>query len=275
MAQELFSHSRLASFESCPRKFQYRYVLRLPSEFESIEGFVGKRVHEVLERLYQFAAEGRIPSLARVLERFHLWWEERYDPERIRIARSENDAGFYRKLGERCLTHYYRSFYPFDGDQTLAIEEHVRFSLDEAGAYRMQGIIDRLVEARDGAIEIHDYKTSQRIPAQDQLDRDRQLALYQLGLRQRFGEERPVRLVWHFLQHNQRRTSERTPEQLEELRTQTMALIDRVRAEQDFEPRPSPLCRWCEFSHVCPASPERRSAAPEEPRAGDDQPALL
>jgi len=271
MAEEVYSHSRLASFEDCPRKFQYRYVLRIPAETQSIESFLGKQVHEVLERLYLFTTSGRVPSLARVIDRFRIWWTEHYDPSRIRIARAENDADHYRALGERCLTNYYRRFYPFDGDHTLAVEERVAFSLDPDGAYRMQGFVDRIVRARDGAVEIHDYKTSQRMPRQAQLDRDRQLALYQMGVAERFGAETGVRLVWHYLLLDQVRTSRRTTEQLDALRGATIGLIDRIRAETRFEPRPGPLCRWCEYHDLCPASAARDPAAAgrEPPQPGE------
>jgi putative RecB family exonuclease len=265
VAEELYSHSRLSSFEDCPRKFQYRYVLRVPVATESIEAFLGRRVHEVLERLYLFAAEGRVPSLARVLERFHLWWEEHFDRGRVRIARDGVDAAHYRSVGERCLRNYYRRHYPFD-DHTLGVEERVDFALDADGRYRIQGYVDRVVRARDGALEIHDYKTSARAPRQEQLDRDRQLALYQLGLAGRFGDGEPVRLVWHYLAVDRRLTSQRTPAQLEGVRAQTVALIDRIRAERAFTPKPGPLCRWCEFNALCEASPLRaQSAAPAPP----------
>ena len=98
---EIYSHSRLSSFEDCPRKFQYRYVLRIPSESESIEGFVGKRVHEVLERLYRVAGSGRVPSLERVLQRYRILWDEHYDAKRVRIVRVENSVDSYRETGER------------------------------------------------------------------------------------------------------------------------------------------------------------------------------
>lgn len=261
---EIYSHSRLSSFEDCPRKFQYRYVLKLPSDTEGIEAFVGKRVHEVLERLYRFAVDGRVPSLARVLERFRLWWDEHFDAARIRIVREGLDAEHYRRIGERCLSHYYRRHYPFDADETLAVEERVLFSLDPAGEYRIQGFVDRVGRARDGTLEIHDYKTSARVPRQERLDRDRQLALYQMGLAGRFRSER-VRLVWHYLATDQVRTSQRSPEQLEALRFDTVALIDRIRAEEQFAPRPGPLCGWCEFNDVCEASPVRRKAAAQSP----------
>jgi len=117
----VFSHSRLSSFESCPKKFQYRYVLRVPSDSESIEQFLGKRVHEVLERLYIAVGKGLVPSLSQVLRRFQLLWDENYDAERVRIARPENSVGSYRGLGERGLSNYYRRFYPFEGGKTLDV----------------------------------------------------------------------------------------------------------------------------------------------------------
>ena len=191
---ELYSHSRLKCFENCPKQFYYRYVLKLPQETESIEAFVGKRVHEVLERLYRFVGEGHLPSLPNVLNRYELMWEAEYDPEKVRIVREGTPLSFYQQHGTRCLEMYYRRHYPFDGDETLAVEEHVEFALDEAGEYPMQGFIDRVVGARDGALEIHDYKTGRYVPSQQALDEDRQLALYQLGVGDRYGRDRPVRL---------------------------------------------------------------------------------
>lgn len=250
---EVYSHSRLSSFEDCPKKFHFRYVLRVPSETESVEQFVGKRVHEVLERLYIATGKGFVPTLAQVLKRFELLWDEHYVEDRIRIVRRENSIAFYRSIGERCLTHYYRRFYPFDSDETLGLEKPVQFSLDEHGSYRLRGVVDRIVRAPDEAIEIHDYKTSRRIPSQKRLDRDRQLALYQLALAKLYGADQPIRLVWHYLQHDKVRTSTRTPEQLEDLRAHTIELIDKIRVEKNFETRTSPLCGWCEYRDICPA----------------------
>lgn len=252
-ATAVCSHSRLSNFENCPKKFEYRYILEIPAESEGIEGFMGKRVHEVLERLYLAVERGHVPSLEQVIRRYRLLWDEHYDAERIRIVRRENPPKFYRINGERCLTAYYRRHYPFEGDETLGIEHRVEFPLDEAGEYRMQGVIDRVVRARDGALEVHDYKTSARTPPQTVIDRDRQLALYEIGLRQELNEQGPVRLVWHYLQHDRICTSTRSTEQLQSLRKKTTDLIDRIREESDWEPRTGPLCRWCEYSQRCPA----------------------
>jgi putative RecB family exonuclease len=268
--QRVFSHSSLSSFETCPKKYQLRYVLKLPVETEGIEAFVGKRVHEVLERLYEFAARGQVPSLARVLARFRVNWEEQYDAERLRIVRSEMTATDYVQAGERCLENAYRRLYPFD-DETLGLEQKIEFPLDPEGLYAFRGVVDRLVRARDGALEIHDYKTGRRVPSQAELDRDRQLALYEIGVRAALGEEGEVRLVWHYLFPNVVRTSQRTPEQLSALRQETRGVIDRIRAETAWEPREGPLCRWCEYQSVCPVF-AGAAAAVSEPPAPDVEP---
>ncbi|HSJ98861.1 MAG TPA: PD-(D/E)XK nuclease family protein, partial [Myxococcota bacterium] len=247
--------------ENCPKQFHYRYVERRPVETEGIEAFVGKRVHEVLERLNQFVERGLVPSLAKVVARFRAEWEQHFDAGRIRIVRAENPVEAYRENGERCLANHYRRHYPFDRDETLGIEAHVAFPLDGQGRYRMQGFVDRISRAPDGAIEIHDYKTGRWVPSQESLDGDRQLALYQIGVQARHGGEAPVRLVWHYLLRDQVRVSTRTPEQLDALRGRTIELIERIESEQDFAPRPGSLCTWCEHNDVCPAMQARATAA--------------
>jgi len=232
---------------------------------ESVEAFVGKRVHEVIERLNRFVVRGLVPSLAKVMARFRTDWAERFDASRVRIVRTENSAEVYREMGERCLSNHYRRHYPFDRDETLGIEERVAFSLDGEHRYRMQGFVDRIARAPDGAVEIHDYKTGRWVPSQETLDGDRQLALYQLGVTQRHGRDAPVRLVWHYLLRDQVRVSTRTPEQLDSLRTDTIGLIERIEAEREFAPRPSSLCDWCEFNDICPGAAARATQGPRTP----------
>jgi putative RecB family exonuclease len=262
-----YSHSRISCFENCPKQFHYRYVLRLPAESESIEAFVGKRVHEVLERLHRFVDRGMVPSLNKVLARFGALWDETWNGERVRVVREGTEVDDYRAIGERCLRQFYRQNYPFDRDETLGLEERVTVVLDAEREHRVQGFIDRLVRAPDGAVEIHDYKTSRRMPSQKRLDEDRQLALYQLAVQGRFPDT-PIRLVWHYLAQGATRVSTRSPEQLEELRTSTSRRIEQIESAEQFEARPSALCGWCEYRDLCPAAggrPQPPAAAPTPP----------
>ncbi len=266
---EIYSHSRLSTFEDCPKRFEYRYVLKISTDLEGIEAFVGKRVHEVLERLYRAAQRGQVPSLEKVVYRYQRLFEEHFDADRVRIVREGTPVDFYRQTGERCLTAYYRRHYPFDADETLGLEQRVSFALDGKREYRFQGFIDRLVRARDGAIEIHDYKTGRRAATQQEADEDRQLALYQIGLAERFPDQ-PVRLVWHYLQRDRKLTSTRTSEQLCALREDTMGAIDQIRTVREFEPKPGALCDWCEYNDRCPAYPRNRGADGGSPAADSE-----
>ena len=257
-----YSHSRLSSFENCPRQFKYRYIDQLKVDKEGVEAFMGKRVHEILERLYHHVSRnGRPPSLAQVLERYRQDWARSWH-DKIAIVRAENPQDYYLERGERCLENYYRSHYPFTTGETVALEERLRLQLDTEGRYKMLGIVDRIVRRSEGAFEIHDYKTSARLPPQRTLNEDRQLALYQIGLEQTYPDVKEVELVWHYLIFNKTLRSRRSAESLEDLRQATIRLIDKVEAESEYRARPGPLCRWCDYGSICPDAPaDARSAA--------------
>ena len=248
-----YSHSRLSTYENCPRQFAYRYVDKIEVDTEGVEAFVGKRVHEILERLYHHIGRyGRPPSLRQVLDRYHADWRDRWH-EGVLIVRTELGPDEYKERGERCLENYYRAFYPFTDGQNVGIEARLHVRLGEDGNYSLVGVVDRIVRTAHGRYEIHDYKTGTRLPPQSQLDRERQLALYQIGLEQTYDDVESVELVWHYLVHNKTLRSRRTSEQLSELGAKTMALIDRIEATEDYPPRTSPLCNWCDYKRICPA----------------------
>ena len=247
-----YSHSKLSCFEKCPKQYEYRYIKRIKVDTEGVEAFVGKRVHEILERLYHhIRRHRRPPSLAQVQERFRQDWAALWHPK-VQIVRTEYDTEFYQGLGQRCLENYYRSYYPFDQDETVALEHKVSIQLDDSGRYRARGIIDRLVRNRDKGYEIHDYKTSQTLPGRSRLDQDRQLALYQIGIEQAYPDAQSVKLVWHYLSFNKTLKSERSPAQLDTLRNQTIEKIDEIEATRTYPAQPSALCRWCEYRELCP-----------------------
>ena len=50
-----------------------------------------------------------------------------------------------------------------------------------------------------GLFEVHDYKTNMTLARQEELDQDRQLAMYSLWVREQFSDFKKVRLVWHFV----------------------------------------------------------------------------
>jgi len=247
----VYSHSRLSTYEKCPLQYRFRYLDRIKRDVQSIEAFMGNRVHEALEKLYRDLMMSRCPSLDELVALYQRSWRENFS-DRIKIVKTEYTAEHYRQVGERCLVGYYRRYEPFDDGQTLGLEDRIQLSLDPAGRYQLQGYIDRLVRSGGGVYEIHDYKTGGSLPSDADLRKDRQLTLYQMAVQKRFPDAHDIRLVWHYLAFDQKLTSARTPEEVEQHRRQTIGLIDSIEETKAFPPRESALCRWCEYRDICP-----------------------
>ena len=251
-----FSHSRLSSYETCPLQYRLRYIDQVDIERrETVESFLGRRVHETLQYLHDRLCEGALLTLAELLTHLDDAWEREWH-DRVQIVRADKPVREYRDLASRCVTNYYRLNHPFDRGVTVGTELAVVFVLDVERDVHIKGYIDRLVRLAPGMYEIHDYKTSKRLPSQADVDRDRQLALYQMAVHQMMSDAHQVRLVWHYLAHGRDLRSVRTPESLEGLRRDTLALIGRIDGatrRDEFPAVRSRLCDWCDFRPVCPA----------------------
>jgi putative RecB family exonuclease len=248
----IYSHSRLGTYESCPLKYKFQYIDRLEKpEEESVEVFVGSRVHEVLQKLYGERFLEKQNTLNDLLLFYKSEWEKNWTPQ-IRIVKKGLTERNYFNYGARCIRNYYEQYSPFDQAQTLDTEAHIAFPLDSHGSYHLQGYIDRIAKRADGTYEIHDYKTSQKLPTQQDADNDRQLALYQIGVETRWSDVGRVDLLWHYVGFKTTIRSQRKPQQLTELKENTIRLIERIEEDREFKPRKSALCNWCEYRPDCP-----------------------
>jgi len=248
----VYSHSRLSTYEDCPLRYKLQYVDKIDRSTEGVEAYLGNRVHEALQRCYNLAGRGRVLSLEELLASYEAEWQKNWH-DGIVVTRAEMLPDHYLQRGRKMLTDYYRRFAPFDADYTLGTEVLTTFPLDAAGKYKLRGYIDRLARTSEDCFEIHDYKTSGRLPSQQEKDEDRQLALYQIGVRHRWPDLKKVRLIWHYLAFDRDLVSERDETAIAKLRGETMALIDRIEAATDFPPHESSLCDWCEYPDLCPA----------------------
>lgn len=246
----IYSHSRLSTFEQCAFKYKCKYIDQLDPDYkQSIEGFLGNQVHDTLEWIYNNPEKEKL-ELDTVIQYFIEKWNKEFSSE-IRIIKPDLTQEFYFNKGIKFLINYFMKHKPFK-DNTIATEKKIFINLNQSGTHRLIGFIDRLVHDKDKNIfEIHDYKTSASIKSQEELDRDRQLALYSIAI---WNEYNPndVHLKWHFLDFNQILTSKRTYEQLENLKKEIISLINKIESTIDFPPNLGILCNWCEFQSKCP-----------------------
>ena len=250
-----FSHSGLSSYEKCPTQFRIRYIDRVRKQDEGIEAFMGKRVHESLEFLYNKILTGQTPLLDTVLDKYDALWTEQWH-DRIAIVKREISIGQIRQIGEACLARYYRNQHPFE-TPVIHNELDMKFSIDPDGTYKIRGIVDRVDQVADGHYEIHDYKTSSRAMSQNEANKDRQLALYHIGLTKIFPDVQKVKLIWHFLRQGIRREVVKSAADLDKLIDKIKALSDTIRKKENsggqFPAKESILCNWCYYWEECPA----------------------
>src|SRR5512139_1775778 len=252
-----YSHSQLSTYETCPHQYKLAYIDKIKIETEGVEAFMGSRVHEALEKLYRDLKVTKLNTLEEILEYYNQNWEKNWNEELVQIIRKDYTAEDYRRLGEKCITEYYKRYHPFDQGKTLGLEENISFPLDEEKGYWIRGFIDRVTLLDHSVLEIHDYKTSSRLPPQKDVDSDRQLAFYHMGVEGKWKDIREIKLVWHYLAFDTEMSSSRTPDELQQLRRKTMELIQEIESDRQFLPKEGPLCDWCDYQGFCPKRKHR------------------
>lgn len=247
----IYSHSKLSTFEQCPFRYKLRYIDKIKPEIEStIEAHLGSITHEALEWLYTKVQHREIPTIDDLILRYSEIWEEKFNPNFIIVKKEFTDKDYFQK-GIQFLINYYTLNHPFD-DNTIELEKKVLFEL-ETGT-KIIGYIDRLVHHKDKEeIEVHDYKTANFLPPKEKFEKDKQLALYSIAIKEIFGQEKKIKLVWHYLAHGQRIEIQKTNEDLKKLKKETLDLIKKIESTKVFPYNQTRLCDWCEYKSMCPA----------------------
>src|SRR3954447_12170121 len=163
----LLSATDIETYRTCPLKYKFARVFRIPSEPTMNQRF-GILVHQVLER-YHAAASAGLPELLGLLE---AGWR------RGGFGDSEEERQF-RAKATSALVRYHDRFAEEDGEPVW-FERAFQFRI---GPHMLRGRVDRVDRLPDGGYELIDYKTG-RPKTAAQLREDVQLSLYAVGARE-------------------------------------------------------------------------------------------
>src|SRR3989338_3075647 len=234
-----YSHSKLGTFQQCRYKYKLQYIDKIKVELEGIEAFMGKIVHETLEKLYKDLKFQKLNSKEELLAFYSQLWDKEWHDEVI-IVKNEYTAKNYKEMGRKFVSDYYAHYKPFKQLTTLGLETQDRLELADDIHYHVR--IDRFACDKEGNYYICDYKTNNSLKAQEELDEDRQLAMYSLWVRKTYPDAKSVKLVWFFLAFDKEMVSERNEEQLSELKKKVEGLIQEIEACHEFPTNVSALC---------------------------------
>jgi CRISPR/Cas system-associated exonuclease Cas4 (RecB family) len=235
------SASDIETYRSCPLRYKFARVLRIPTE-QTIHQRFGIVVHQVLER-HHSSGGSELPQLLDLLD---AGWR------RAALGRDGYEGELYAKARAALLRYHERL--QEHASEPVWFERPFSFSL---GPHQLRGRVDRvdrLPAAEGGAesYELIDYKTS-RPKSAEQLRDDVQLSLYALAAREDWRLDSSRQAYYYVLD------DEIVPVPCEDRDPGAVADIVLEVGEgilaQDFDPTPSPAaCSICDYRIVCPAA---------------------
>ncbi|CAO5186850.1 putative RecB family exonuclease [Frankia sp. AiPs1] len=268
------SPSRAADFVTCPLRYRFRVVDRLP-EPPSPAASRGTVVHTVLERLFDLPPAGRTLAAARTLV------EPAYEQL---CTREPAVAGLFD--GAEALAAWLESardllegYFALEDPTRLAPaarELYVEHVLDSG--LRLRGYVDRLdsaATAQGVALRVVDYKTGRSPGPAFEASAMFQMRFYALLLwRVRGVIPRELRLYYLGDRTWLRVSPDEADLRATERRiTALWAAIERAHRTGDWRATPGRLCSWCDHQSRCPAFGGTPPPLPSpRPAAGlDDQ----
>jgi DNA helicase-2/ATP-dependent DNA helicase PcrA len=233
----LLSASDIETYRTCPLKYKFARVFRIPSEPTLNQRF-GILVHQVLERYHQGAVTDSLEGLMGLLD---AGWR------RGGFGASEEERQL-RAKAEAAMRRYFERTRAEPGEPVW-FEKAFQFRL---GAHTLRGRVDRVDRLPDGGFELIDYKTG-RPKTAVQLREDVQLALYAVGAREAWDVEASRQSYLYVL--DDAKVPLPSADVDREWITDTVFEVADGILSQGFEPTPSyAACSVCDYRIACPAA---------------------
>lgn len=243
-----FSYSQLNVYESCPRKYEYAYILRIPTKGNASTAF-GTTVHNTLKDFYTLLLRSK-ESLVGIVEaptKDELL--ALYEKNWIRSGyESKKQEELRKKAGKTIMKMYFDKVYS-SKETPLRLEESFGVHF---GDVVFSGKIDRidLVGEKNGIQEvcIVDYKTGSEKDASE-IKKDLQLPLYALVAEGKFGLK-VVGAKYVFVETGNVVDVNVSQERREEAKEKLISSIESVKTG-NFKASPGFGCRYCDFNSIC------------------------
>lgn len=248
------SATRLDTYEDCPRRYLFEYVMRAREE-AGISAELGSRVHRVLADFLApevGVSEPPARSRERLFELAEQHWDDNIAPYRPQVEKA-------RSLYVEMLDNWWATEGSSpDGPRVLGVEVGFGFDLAQ---HRVTGAIDRLDRADQGTgVRVVDYKTGSIEPRAADVADNVQLAVYHLAVTHdpalaAMGSATELRLLYlRSMNVHEQPVTESHARATEERILATAEAIGR----EEFEPAFDANCRYCSFARLCPIQPQGR-----------------
>ncbi len=233
------SASSLETYEQCPYRYRYQYVMQLKVPSSHLSNF-GTSVHETLKSWFIARQAGQTVDIADVYKR--CWLSGGYENKQQEELRYAQGLERLQEYTSNIDTEV----------ETLALEFACKAKLPDGTL--ISGKLDRADRVEGKRIRIVDYKTGENPKKPKDLVADIPLATYVLAMQQRGYTVEEVEL--HYLIAGQ--TITLTPKELGlplavEKSTAIASSIAQSIAEDTFPAKPDKIvCAYCDYRTICP-----------------------
>ena len=267
MEELKYSFSKINTYKNCPQKYKINYLNKIRKNHESIEAFMGKRVHEVLEWFYykRIKNTSSFYPFDILLEKYNNLWNYHWHND-IYLARQnytivrkrnkkfkkyfplEKNKEMIKQIGEICLANYYKRYIKGFDENINSVELKISVKIND---FSFNCIIDRLDIDNNENYKIYDYKTGKKPISYSAAMNDLQLSLYQLAIRENYKDSQTISLNWYYLRENKIITVEHTEDKISQLKNKILYLIEKMKSDKELAAKKSILCDWCYFWEEC------------------------
>jgi len=235
------SHQQVDDYQTCPLKYQYIHILRIPLRQHHTVVY-GSALHKAVEFYLRRRSAGNYTSLEDFLRAFDDAWRN----EGFLTRQHEEQR---KRAGVAALTRFYHEE-EASGQKPTEVEREFGFNL---GLNRVRGRFDRVDDTPVGLV-IVDYKSSDVTDQKkaDQRARESlQLKIYALAQHEMTGRL-PARVELRFLESGLTGRHQPGVDDLAEAR-EAIAEAARGIRRREFEATPGyQTCRYCPYNQICP-----------------------
>jgi len=247
------SFSALDTFRQCPLKYKYQVIDKIKAP-KTKEQVFGNKIHKALQFFH--LKQPISPTLNELLT----YLKEIWPTGEENVFLDEQEDLIYFSEAIKILKNYYLQHQKLK-EKPITLNTEIRFEAllehpkNKNQKVLLKGFIDKVDKTEQG-IEVVDYKTTKKLPSQQEVDSNLQLSLYALGVIGRWpqfakqGLEN-IKLTFYFLKHQEAIVTKRTKEQLDKVQEQVWETLAEIE-KSDFEARSGPLCDWCGYKRICP-----------------------
>ena len=249
-----FSFTQLKAFEKCPKQYKYAHLLKIPVPGHATLSF-GQTIHNTLLNFFKLARErgmagqadlfgkkdqatsGPPVTWAELQQIYQANWQDMWYSSMAQKTE-------YKHRGVKFLKNFYDSL-PTPWPQPTELEKGFTIVIN---GHKVKGKIDR-IDPSTGGIEIIDYKTSEKPPAENKADLE-QLHIYAMAAREALGLN-PVKLTFIYLAAEKPFSYPIDEKAIEKTRAEIGETIEAI-LKSDFVATPSKFtCVSCDFRNIC------------------------